>query len=82
MKTYRYKNILKILKKYLNKNKLSSYLNISICNLKIKEYKKAIEFADKALKMDSKNTKALYRKGMAHLNMGNVYLNIFILFYF
>ncbi|EAR82877.2 tetratricopeptide repeat protein (macronuclear) [Tetrahymena thermophila SB210] len=46
--------------------------NLSICNLKLKEYKQCIHFASKVIENDPNNIKCLYRRGMAHL-----YLNEF-----
>lgn len=41
------------------------YSNMSACHIKKGNWKRAVETADKALKKNEKNTKALFRKGKA-----------------
>jgi len=48
-----------------DKMKLALHLNLAICFLKINRYNKALDNAESALKIDSKNVKGLFRKGMA-----------------
>lgn len=50
---------------------LPCYLNLALCNLKVKNYHNTLHFADDALRMDDKNLKAWYRKGMAHIYQGD-----------
>ncbi len=45
------------------------YLNIAACKIKQKQWKDAIENANKALDIDGNNTKALFRRGLAYLEL-------------
>ncbi|CAG8631034.1 17604_t:CDS:2 [Acaulospora morrowiae] len=47
------------------------YSNMAACLIKKEKWSKAIEYADKALKNDSENTKALYRRAQALIKDGN-----------
>lgn len=49
---------------------LASYLNIALCELKLKNYFKAKNAATKALDIDPLNVKALFRRGQALLQLG------------
>jgi hypothetical protein len=40
-------------------------LNIASCNIKSKDYGSAVSSANEVLKVDSKNTKALFRRARA-----------------
>ena len=44
---------------------VSLYLNISLCNLKLKNWNEAVMACDEALALDKNNVKALYRKSLA-----------------
>lgn len=46
---------------------LISYLNLALCYLKINRLKECIVNCDHALKLDPKNVKAQFRKGLAYL---------------
>ena len=43
---------------------LAAHLNMALCNLKMGKHKEALESAGKALEIDGKNTKAIFRRGM------------------
>ena len=45
--------------------KLPLYLNIAACQVKLEQYENAIKNCSKALEIDSKNVKALYRRCVA-----------------
>eukprot|EP01127_Copromyxa_protea_P011664 TRINITY_DN2953_c0_g1_i1.p1 TRINITY_DN2953_c0_g1~~TRINITY_DN2953_c0_g1_i1.p1 ORF type:complete len:415 (+),score=153.71 TRINITY_DN2953_c0_g1_i1:80-1246(+) len=45
--------------------KLPCYLNIAACNLKLKKTRAALTNANKALEIDSRNVKGLWRQGLA-----------------
>lgn len=49
------------------------YSNMAACYLKQKNYKRAVEAAEKSLKCDSSNVKAKYRKAQAMRLAGDVY---------
>lgn len=46
------------------------YGNLASCYLKVKDAETTIELCDKVLAFDGDNVKALYRKGMAHVEEG------------
>eukprot|EP01114_Cavostelium_apophysatum_P014937 TRINITY_DN3982_c2_g1_i3.p1 TRINITY_DN3982_c2_g1~~TRINITY_DN3982_c2_g1_i3.p1 ORF type:complete len:716 (-),score=200.35 TRINITY_DN3982_c2_g1_i3:18-2165(-) len=52
--------------KEVDELKLSSYLNLGACWLKLKKYDKTKENCSSALKIDDKNVKALFRRGQAN----------------
>jgi tetratricopeptide (TPR) repeat protein len=43
---------------------LAAHLNLSLCNLKQKDYGAALESAKKALELDPNSVKALFRRGL------------------
>eukprot|EP01122_Echinamoeba_exundans_P009466 TRINITY_DN3360_c0_g1_i1.p1 TRINITY_DN3360_c0_g1~~TRINITY_DN3360_c0_g1_i1.p1 ORF type:complete len:360 (+),score=99.25 TRINITY_DN3360_c0_g1_i1:177-1256(+) len=49
--------------------KLSCHLNNSMCHLKTKSWRGAVNSASSALELDSKNVKALFRRGQAAAEM-------------
>lgn len=49
----------------LNSLKLPVYLNIAACQMKLKQYEHAIKNCTKALEIEDKNVKALYRRCVA-----------------
>ncbi|KAM4794736.1 inactive peptidyl-prolyl cis-trans isomerase FKBP6 [Rhinophrynus dorsalis] len=74
----RYKRALTVLARYtsseeemrhLNAARLYVYLNLSLTYLKKERPARALIWGEKALDIDSKNTKALYRCGLAYLEM-------------
>ncbi|XP_029966704.1 inactive peptidyl-prolyl cis-trans isomerase FKBP6 [Salarias fasciatus] len=46
------------------------YLNLSLTELRLDSPHKALKYSNKALEIDSANTKALYRSGQAYLELG------------
>ena len=52
-----------------NKLKIAAHLNIGMCCLKTKEYRKAIESCGKVLEIEPKNEKALFRIGDAYFGL-------------
>jgi len=48
---------------------LAAHLNMSLCYLKLGDPIKAIQASDKALEMDEKNVKGLFRRGQAKLKV-------------
>jgi tetratricopeptide (TPR) repeat protein len=49
--------------------KVSLYSNLSMCYLKLESYKKARENASGAIKLDGAHAKALYRRGLANVQL-------------
>jgi tetratricopeptide (TPR) repeat protein len=50
---------------------LSTHLNMSAVYLKLLNYEKAIQSAETVIKLDPKNTKAIYRKGCGLIGLKN-----------
>jgi len=49
--------------------RLPCRLNLAAVNLRLKEWKQAIEHSSKALEIDGSNVKALFRRGSAYLEL-------------
>ncbi|CAJ1938765.1 unnamed protein product [Sphenostylis stenocarpa] len=49
--------------------KITCNLNNAACKLKLKDYKQAEKMCTKALELDSRNVKALYRRAQAYLHL-------------
>lgn len=47
---------------------LAAHLNMSLCYLKVAEPIRAIQASDKALELDEKNVKGLFRRGQVKSN--------------
>ncbi len=47
-------------------------LNLGLCYNKLEKYHHAIKFCSQALDKDEDNEKALYRRGFAYLNVGEL----------
>jgi len=59
-------------KEKVNKEiKLPGHLNLAACYIKTKDLAKAIENATKALEIDSRNVKGLWRRGCAYIDNGD-----------
>jgi len=54
----------------LKETSATVHLNLSLCHYNLKNYKKSLEQANKALDINGHNTKALYRKGQALVGQG------------
>lgn len=52
--------------------RLTSFLNLSQCELKMDDFSSAIGSARNALELDPGNCKALYRRGVAQLRQGKL----------
>lgn len=50
---------------------LAGHLNLSMVYLKLKDYSSVLEHATKAVGMDPNSVKAYFRRGQAHLSMGD-----------
>lgn len=51
---------------------LSANLNCCMCHFKLGNYEKMLEFADRAIKVNPNNKKAVFRRGQAYLRLGNI----------
>jgi len=58
-------------KKQANELKLPCYLNLAASYLKEQDYKSVIDNSKKALEIDSKNVKGLWRRGVAYMSSGD-----------
>lgn len=52
------------------KLQLAAHLNLAMCNLKLKNYSEALVACKKALELDEKNEKGLFRMAQAYSGMG------------
>lgn len=52
--------------------RLSLLLNLAMCYLKQKDYKKTVEVSEEALSINSKSVKALFRRGLARFESGEL----------
>lgn len=57
-------------KENADKLQLAAYLNLAMCNLKLKNFNDAKDACNSALKFDPKNEKGLFRLGQAYTGMG------------
>ncbi|RDD47487.1 Tetratricopeptide repeat protein 9A [Trichoplax sp. H2] len=52
--------------------KLSLHNNLAVCLIKQNKWERAISHCDEALMLESNNCKAIYRRGLAYLEIGNI----------
>ena len=57
------------LKPKVRETLLAGYLNLAMCYLKLENYTEARRKCDKALEIDSKNEKGLFRRGQANFGL-------------
>ncbi|XP_029946754.1 mitochondrial import receptor subunit TOM34 [Salarias fasciatus] len=55
-----------------NPTEVTTYTNRALCYLSVKQYRDAVRDCDKALTMDGRNVKALYRRAQAHRELQNL----------
>jgi FK506-binding protein 4/5 len=58
-------------KKKAEELKLSAQSNIALCHLKLNDHAECIRACEKALEIDPKNEKCLFRRGQSQLSMSN-----------
>ncbi|XP_071809281.1 peptidyl-prolyl cis-trans isomerase FKBP5-like [Asterias amurensis] len=58
-------------KKTSNELLLAAHLNLAMSYIKMEEFTQAVEACDKALEIDGKNIKGLFRRGQANLSMAD-----------
>jgi len=58
-------------KEHADKLQLAAYLNLAMCNLKLKNFNDALEVCKKALELDEKNEKGLFRMAQSYLGTGD-----------
>lgn len=58
-------------KEYADKLQLAAHLNLSMCNLKLKNYNESRDNCKKVLEFDAKNEKGLFRMGQSYMGMGD-----------
>ena len=57
----------------LQELKLQCLSNLTLCHLKLNHYSYALQTASKALDIDTSNPKALYRRGVANMELDNLH---------
>ena len=58
--------------RYIVEIEIPVCLNLGLCYNKLEKYHHAIKFCSQALDKDEENEKALYRRGFAYLNVGEL----------
>jgi len=56
----------------IKKMKLSCYLNMAACQIKLDDAAAALKSAGSALDIEQENVKGLFRRGQAHLRLGDL----------
>ena len=56
--------------KYIKEVEIPVSLNLGLCYLKCEQYHYAIKYCSNVLEKEEENDKALYRRGMAYLGIG------------
>lgn len=59
-------------KQEIKELELAANLNLALCFLKLEEFASAIKFATEALTLDPENSKALSRRGSAHVSLNHI----------
>lgn len=62
------------LKKRAEETLLAGYLNLAMCHLKTENFVEAQKNCDKALELDAKNEKGLFRRGQAYFGQKDYHL--------
>lgn len=58
--------------KFIKEIEIPVALNLGLCYLKTEQYHYAIKYCTQVLEKDDENDKALYRRGMAYLGIGEL----------
>ncbi len=58
--------------RYIQEIEIPSCLNLALCYLKVKEYHYAIKYCTQVIEKEQDNDKALYRRGLAYLHLGEL----------
>lgn len=58
-------------KKKANELIIVTHSNMGLCHLKLNEYAECIRACDKALELDPKNEKCLFRRGQSYMSMSS-----------
>ena len=56
----------------VKKQKISTHLNLAAAHLRLDDPKEALRHCNSVIELDPLNVKALYRRGQAHLKLGDI----------